>query len=54
MTQGPVDDIGALILAVIHGFASLQAGGLMDPDESGQAPARTVGHLVQGLRPRAG
>jgi AcrR family transcriptional regulator len=49
---GEVDDIGFTILAAMHGFAALQAGGLMEPDDSGAALATTIRRLMEGLRPR--
>ena len=54
VVPGDVRDVGAAILATMHGFAALQAGGLMEPDESGDALARTIRRLVEGLRPRPG
>ena len=52
VVPGDVDDIASTILATVHGFATLQAGGLLEPDESGAALAVTIRRLVEGLRPR--
>ena len=49
---GPVEDIGTAILATMHGFATLVAGGLLEEQGSEQALAETIRLLVEGLRPR--
>ena len=48
----PVEVIATAVLATTHGFAALVAGGLLEPDDSGDVLARTVALLVDGLRPR--
>ena len=52
VVAGPVEGIATAILATMHGFAALVAGGLLDPDNSGEALAGVVRRLVDGLRPR--
>jgi len=52
VVAGPIEEIGTTILATIHGFAALLAGGLIEPDDSGDLLAATMARLVDGLRPR--
>ena len=52
LVAGPVDGIATAILAMMHGFAALVAGGLLEADESGETLAAIMRRLVEGLRPR--
>ncbi len=49
---GSVDEISTAILATMHGFATLVAGGLLEEQGWEQSLAETMTLLVQGLRPR--
>jgi AcrR family transcriptional regulator len=52
VVAAPVEDIATAILATMHGYAVLVAGGLFEHDETGQSLTGTLRRLVEGLRPR--
>ena len=53
VVAGSVEQISTAILATMHGFATLVAGGLLAEQGWEQSLAETMGLLVVGLRPRS-
>lgn len=51
VVAGPIQEIATAILATMHGYAALVAGGLLEPDDAAELAA-TVRRLIDGLRPR--
>ena len=49
---GSIDVLATAIHATMHGFAGLVTGGLLEEADWERALARTMGLLVEGLRPR--
>lgn len=53
VVDGSLDEIGTAILATMHGFATLVAGGLLAEQGWERSLAETMTMLVAGLRPRS-
>ncbi len=51
VAAGSLDEIGTAILATMHGYAALVAGGLLVPDDAAELAA-IIRRLIDGLRPR--